>query len=287
MPTESLLAKQHIVALVAQASEDVVGGLVASELDKFERARREFYIYDLGVVPEHRRYGIVAALIEHLREIAARRAPGSSTCRPTTATTRLSRYPRSLGRARRCCISTFGLIREISGRSDIYVLNGSRHRQNVREVEVPHGFAHGPVPRHCVDSSCPGPSRGAPVRAAEQDRPAARCFLTVQGIYAGWAWFGIVDLGALVMNIVLAIELRRQRLARYFAGTAALCFVIFFAIFFTWTFPANQATANWTTMPDDWSGLRQEWEYSHAVNAVVMLIALCSVTLAVITAHQE
>jgi hypothetical protein len=112
-------------------------------------------------------------------------------------------------------------------------------------------------------------------------------YLTVQGIYAGWAWFGIVDLGALVMNIVLAIELRRQHLARYFAGTAALCFVIFFAIFFTWTFPANQATANWTTMPDDWSGLRQEWEYSHAVNAAVMLIALCSVTLAVITAHQE
>jgi aminoglycoside 3-N-acetyltransferase I len=60
---ESLLAKQHIVALVAQASEDVVGGLVASELDKFERARREFYIYDLAVVPEHRRYGIVTALI--------------------------------------------------------------------------------------------------------------------------------------------------------------------------------------------------------------------------------
>jgi hypothetical protein len=112
-------------------------------------------------------------------------------------------------------------------------------------------------------------------------------YLTVQGIYAGWAWFGIVDLGALVMNVVLAIELRRQRLARYFAGTAALCFVIFFAIFFTWTFPANQATANWATLPDDWSGLRQEWEYSHAVNAAVMLIALCSVTLAVITAHQE
>ena len=34
-------------------------------------------------------------------------------------------------------------------------------------------------------------------------------------------------------------------------------------------------------MPDNWSELRQEWEYSHAVNAVVMLIALCSVTLSV------
>ena len=112
-------------------------------------------------------------------------------------------------------------------------------------------------------------------------------YLTVQSIYAGWAWFGIIDQAALIMNVVLANMLRRQRPAVYFATAAAICFVVFFVIFFTWTFPANQVTSNWTTMPDNWSRLRQKWEYSHAANAVVMLIALCSVTLAVITAHQE
>jgi hypothetical protein len=40
-------------------------------------------------------------------------------------------------------------------------------------------------------------------------------------------------------------------------------------------------------MPDNWSELRREREYSHAVNAVVMLIALCSVTLSGITARQS
>jgi hypothetical protein len=112
-------------------------------------------------------------------------------------------------------------------------------------------------------------------------------YLTVQSIYAGWAWFGIIDLAALIMNVVLANMLRQQRPAVYFATAAAICFVVFFVIFFTWTFPANQVTSNWTTVPDNWSRLRQKWEYSHAANAVVMLIALCSVTLAVITAHQE
>jgi hypothetical protein len=112
-------------------------------------------------------------------------------------------------------------------------------------------------------------------------------YLTVQSIYAGWAWFGIVDLAALVLNVVLAVRLRRQRPAVYFAWTAALCFVVFLAIFFTWTFPANQATANWTTLPDDWNPLRVAWEYSHAANAVMMLIAFCSVTLSVITAHRQ
>jgi hypothetical protein len=111
--------------------------------------------------------------------------------------------------------------------------------------------------------------------------------LTVQGVYAGWALFGIIDLAALVTNVVLAVRLRRQHPAFSFAVVAVLCFVVFFAVFFTWTFPANQATANWTTLPDNWRDLRQEWEYSHAANAVVMLIALCSVTLAVITAHQD
>ena len=70
---EGLLAKEHVVALVALAGKEVLGGLVAYELDKFERARREVYIYDLAVRAEHRRQGVATALIEHLREIAARR----------------------------------------------------------------------------------------------------------------------------------------------------------------------------------------------------------------------
>jgi aminoglycoside 3-N-acetyltransferase I len=70
---EGLLSKEHIIALVALAGEEVSGGLVAYELEKFERARREIYIYDLAVAEAYRRQGIATALIEHLREIAAQR----------------------------------------------------------------------------------------------------------------------------------------------------------------------------------------------------------------------
>ena len=69
-----LLLKAHVIALAAIAAGQVVGGLVAYELDKFERARREIYIYDLAVEENHRRRGIATALIEYLRTIAARRA---------------------------------------------------------------------------------------------------------------------------------------------------------------------------------------------------------------------
>lgn len=69
----ALLAKEHVIALVALAAGKVVGGLVAYELEKFERARREIYIYDLAVAEAHRRRGIATALIKWLRDIAAER----------------------------------------------------------------------------------------------------------------------------------------------------------------------------------------------------------------------
>ena len=70
---ERLLAREHVVVLVALAGDALLGGLVAYELDKFERARRELYIYDLAVDERHRRRGIATALIEQLRAIALQR----------------------------------------------------------------------------------------------------------------------------------------------------------------------------------------------------------------------
>ena len=52
---DGLLAKAHIVVLVALSGQEVVGGLVAYELEKFEKARSELYIYDLAVRADYRR----------------------------------------------------------------------------------------------------------------------------------------------------------------------------------------------------------------------------------------
>ncbi|MCF6368508.1 AAC(3)-I family aminoglycoside N-acetyltransferase [Rhizobium halophilum] len=68
-----LLSMDHVIALIALQNDNVVGGLVAYELPKFERERREIYIYDLAVDEKHRRKGTATALINHLRGIARER----------------------------------------------------------------------------------------------------------------------------------------------------------------------------------------------------------------------
>lgn len=68
-----LLSGGQFVALAAIADGRVIGGLAAYELQKFEQARSEFYIYDLAVDAAYRRRGVATALIEALKPIAAAR----------------------------------------------------------------------------------------------------------------------------------------------------------------------------------------------------------------------
>ena len=65
-----ILAKESFVALVAESGGRILGGLIAYELEKFEQARSEFYIYDLAVLEPYRRQGIATALINALKSIA-------------------------------------------------------------------------------------------------------------------------------------------------------------------------------------------------------------------------
>ena len=70
---ERLLGSDYFIALAALKSGEVVGGIAAYELHKFEQERSEIYIYDLAVAAAHRREGIATALILELKKIAASR----------------------------------------------------------------------------------------------------------------------------------------------------------------------------------------------------------------------
>lgn len=103
-------------------------------------------------------------------------------------------------------------------------------------------------------------------------------YFAVQQIYQGWAFTGALLVGALLANVGLTIRLRHRTTAFAAAVGGAALIVIVLGVFFVWTWPTNQATANWTVAPADWSALRARWEYSHAVNAVLMILALACVS---------
>jgi hypothetical protein len=115
---------------------------------------------------------------------------------------------------------------------------------------------------------------------------SAEQYFIVQNIYRGWALFGIVLFSALLADLVLAISLRGRGTPFVFALVAFVCTALTLVIFFTWTFPANQATQNWTAVPANWEQLRRQWEYSHAANALVTLVAYGSVVLSVLTMRR-
>ncbi|HEX6317772.1 MAG TPA: DUF1772 domain-containing protein [Burkholderiales bacterium] len=107
-------------------------------------------------------------------------------------------------------------------------------------------------------------------------------YLTVQQIYRGWALLGIVVFGALLSSLALAIAVRRRRSEFVPALIAFLCIAGTQAVFWTFTYPANEQTANWTLLPEHWRALRAQWEYSHAASAVLNLAAFIALVVAVL-----
>ncbi len=106
-------------------------------------------------------------------------------------------------------------------------------------------------------------------------------YFIVQGIYAGWAMFGVAILAAIAANGALAFaERNRNPVAARFAAVSATLIAVSLAVFFMWVFPANQATANWTLQPADWEELRRQWEYGHAVDAVIVWLAFLATSIA-------
>jgi hypothetical protein len=111
-------------------------------------------------------------------------------------------------------------------------------------------------------------------------------YFVAQNIYRGWALFGFVLFPALLLNFLLAWIERAHALPSLLAFAAALGIAATLVIFFVWTYPANVATTNWTSAPANWQLLRRQWEYSHAVNAVITFAALCAVTLSVLLKRE-
>ena len=112
-------------------------------------------------------------------------------------------------------------------------------------------------------------------------------YFVVQTIYSGWdrlAYLLAVELA----GILAVIFLYRAEPRVFWPGCVALGGLIGAQIvFWVWTFPANQATENWTRQPANWELLRVQWEYSHLAGAGFQTIAMAALIIAVLQRNHR
>ena len=111
-------------------------------------------------------------------------------------------------------------------------------------------------------------------------------YLTVQQIFRRWALLGFIVVGAFVATAMLTVLQRGAGTSFYLPLAATLYIVLSFAVFFLFTFPANEATQNWIVLPQQWQALRKHWEYSHATGAVLYFVALALLTLSILFSRR-
>ena len=104
-------------------------------------------------------------------------------------------------------------------------------------------------------------------------------YFIVQRIYAGWSLLGGVLAIQLVAIVSVVLTARDDRRLWTLASAALVCLAGAQALFWTFTYPANAATANWTVQLGDWQALRLRWEYSHAGGAFLQLVAMACLSL--------
>ena len=112
-------------------------------------------------------------------------------------------------------------------------------------------------------------------------------YFTVQNIYRGWNLFAIVLLVQLLAIITVIVMTRRVSAMLWPAVIALLGLIAAQVLFWTFTFPANQKTKNWTEIPADWQALRIQWEHSHAAAAIFQLIALAALIVAALRYRND
>ena len=107
-------------------------------------------------------------------------------------------------------------------------------------------------------------------------------YFIVQRIYFGWDRLGYL-LGVELAGMLSVIYLyRRERRVVRPTLLALSCLVGAQIVFWTFTFPANQETNNWSVQPENWEILRRQWEYSHLAGAIFQTLAMATLIVAVL-----
>jgi hypothetical protein len=107
-------------------------------------------------------------------------------------------------------------------------------------------------------------------------------YFVAQTIYSGWDSLAYVLAVELVGMLAVIFHYRAEPRVFLPACVALGGLIGAQIVFWVWTFPANQATENWTSQPANWELLRSQWEYSHLAGAGFQTIAMIALIVAIL-----
>jgi hypothetical protein len=109
-------------------------------------------------------------------------------------------------------------------------------------------------------------------------------YVIVQQVSRGWSNFSLLLVVVQLISLVTTAYLERRERRVLVPTVLAILFVLGAQVlFWTYTHPANVATANWTMPTDDWARLRRVWEYSYLARAGLQALAMMSLIIAVVS----
>jgi len=108
-----------------------------------------------------------------------------------------------------------------------------------------------------------------------------------------YRYFGSVgaafEIGSVLAAIVLAFLVRKHGSTFYWTLGGAILLVLALVSWVIFVAPMNAEFATWLTnpVPPDWTRYRNQWEYAHAVNALLKMIGLSSLVISVLVETAE
>jgi hypothetical protein len=94
----------------------------------------------------------------------------------------------------------------------------------------------------------------------------------------------VFEVGAILAAIVLTTLVRKHCSGFYWTLAGTLLLVLALVSWILFVAPMNAEFAQWLTnpVPVNWTRYRDQWEYAHAINAVIKLLALSLLVLSVL-----
>lgn len=106
-----------------------------------------------------------------------------------------------------------------------------------------------------------------------------------QTLYRSFASIGgAIELASILAVAIYAYLARADQLILMIVGGALLLLVAAFGVWLLVTAPVNAKVLAWTatTIPQEWTELRQRWEYSHAARFALHLLAFSTLLASVL-----